>query len=481
MVRGVDLCLDCEQVHGVPEVCGQGWGQIRHGPEQTWEHALVDPHHGVRGVKDVEADTPVVGVHHRLHRVPDVVGGSCGLRVRVAVAGGVGVHDPEQPTLRHHHVRVPVVAQEGSEPPHPVGDGPVEQDTAVGREVCGQEDPRLPEPGGERQAPEPAVQRDATLSAVAGGDVLVPARVVELRDPGADDGVIAGELSEVDLGPVHPQLGDLRPRREVPQPQLRQPLLGHAVDGRGHHAVAVRVHQVAVHPGPGLWGQPVQVQLPRGQHQLLLSTTDPVAVDVHVREHVVGAQSLQLPVRFQEGPVVPQADVFQRVPVPRQSCGVQPLRGLEGHSPDAVEAVGPQGGLDVHAQVRGLAAEFRGRHNELLHQGGHQADPQEPRRGREHEHAGCEPQGAQPGVGEQQAGTHQRQGREDVQGRKPRVGVRVGDAEHEPPLRGQELVGVQSEAAGPHQQQKAGQQRQVRAGAGAESPGAGACAQQVQR
>ncbi|GBD28715.1 hypothetical protein HRbin31_00736 [bacterium HR31] len=440
----------------------QGSGQLVQGAEQPREDAGVHPQHGVGGVRHVEPHVPVVGVHHRLHGVPDVVERTCRLAVRVTVAGGVRVHHPEHAALGHHRVGIPVVPEERRQAPDPLGHRAGEQDPAVRGEVRGEQDAPVAEAGGEGHAPQPAAQGDPRPALVAAGHVLVAPGVVELFHPGADDHVVAGQLAEVDLRAVQPQLRELRAGRDVPQPQLRQALLRDPVHGGRHHAVTVGVDEVLVHPRAGLRRQAGGVQLPHRQHELLLAPPDRVAVDVHVGEGVVRPQALQLAESLQQGPVVPQAHVVQGGPLPLDGRGVQPVLGFEGHEPHPVEPVRPEGGLDVRPEVGGLAVEFRGCDHQLLDQGRYHPHAHEPRRHHHRQDAGREAEGPQPHVQEQQRRAHCREGSEELQRRQPGVGVRVGDPEHQTPLGGEQLVRVQPEPRGPDQEEQPGHQGQVR-------------------
>ncbi len=151
--------------------------------------------------------------------------------------------------------------------------------------------------------------------------LVSPCGIVELLLVRLDVDVGVGQLAEVDLGP-----GDLDARnralhRHVAQDERRHPLGREAVDGVHRDAVAVRVDQFLVDPVPAALGQPLDVQLARGEHHLPDLAIHLVAIDVDVGEVVVGADFLDLPERVLQRAPVPQANVLQRVLIVWRVCG----------------------------------------------------------------------------------------------------------------------------------------------------------------
>jgi hypothetical protein len=98
VIGGVYPSLDIKEVLGIADM---GSKIFRHGLqrfEESRKDLGIGLHHGVFGVTDIEANPPVVGVHHCFDRVANVVSHPPGgLRVGVTVRSGVGIDYPEEP------------------------------------------------------------------------------------------------------------------------------------------------------------------------------------------------------------------------------------------------------------------------------------------------------------------------------------------------------------------------------------------------
>ena len=253
----------------------------------------------------------VVGVHHDLHRVAQVVHAALRRRVRVARGGGVGVLYPPQAAVGDDHVRVVVQGEEGRRGADARADVVADDDAALaldgrrGEELDGAELRR------EREAVEQRRDGDAAAPRVVGVHVAVGARVVELLVLGLHEAVAGAALAVVDA-----RLRDLEARhalrRDVLHEEVRGAVAGHLVHGRHGDAEAVRVGDVLVDPRLGLRRQAVDVELARREHRLAVHAVHGVAVHVGVEERVVRPQLLQLPVAGDQGVGIPQADVAQR-------------------------------------------------------------------------------------------------------------------------------------------------------------------------
>ena len=156
--------------------------------------------------------------------------------------------------------------------------------------------------------------------------VGVALRIVELLLVRLDVDVGVGQLAEVDFRPRDLDARNRALHRHVAQDERRHPFGREAVDRVHRDAVAVRVDQFLVDPVPAALGQPFDVQLARGEHHLPDLAIHFVAVDVDVREVVVGADFLDLPERVLQRAPVPQPNVLQRVLI------VGRVRGLDAWS-----------------------------------------------------------------------------------------------------------------------------------------------------
>ncbi len=155
LVLGVDRCLQGENVHGVADL-GQ---QLRRHLGAASKEARIDPavsgDDGVVGLEDVIIDRAVVGVHHDLHRVADVVrpvlARIIGCCVGVHVGGGVPVLNPVEALIGHDQIRVPVEGDERGEDLDAFQDVLPEQDAAVGIGLGREKDVPVAEMVGEHE------------------------------------------------------------------------------------------------------------------------------------------------------------------------------------------------------------------------------------------------------------------------------------------------------------------------------------------
>ena len=150
-------------------------------------------------VDGIEGDVALVGVDDDLDRVADVADAAGGgLGVGKALAGGVGVLDPEQATAIDNKIGVVIQRQERRD----LGDAGLdlapELDAAVGADIVGDQDVDVELLPSVDEALEPAVEDDVAMALVAGVDILVAARIVELRHAGVHDPVARFLLPIVD-------------------------------------------------------------------------------------------------------------------------------------------------------------------------------------------------------------------------------------------------------------------------------------------
>ena len=131
--------LDREDRLRVAHPLAQAGRHLRHRRQQAGKGAAERRGDRIARVDQVEGRRPVVGVDHDLDAVADVVDVAGALGVRVAVAGRVGVLDPEQPALIDRQVRVAVVFEERRDQPDAIGDAAVIEDPALARQVVGEQ------------------------------------------------------------------------------------------------------------------------------------------------------------------------------------------------------------------------------------------------------------------------------------------------------------------------------------------------------
>src|SRR6266851_4627381 len=130
------------------------------------------------------------------------------------------------------------------------------------------------------------------------------------------------------------------------------------------------VDQVDVLPGAGDLGQAGRVHLACGEHDLLATTAQLVAVDVDVRELVILPDPLELVVRGQEWTPVGNPYVGQRGLIASQDGGVEcAVAGQIAHG-DPVEVHRAARGHDVVVDVWPLGGELIRMHRHLFIQSG---------------------------------------------------------------------------------------------------------------
>ena len=134
---------------------------------------------------------------------------------------------------------------------------------------------------------------------------------------------------------------------------------------------------MGVDPGPVL--ELRGVQLTRRQHHLAQVPAETVAVDIDVREVVIGADLLELLVGPKQRAVVPQADVPDGVRVCLDFGGGGLFLGGHVEDGDAVEVEGLEGGCDVVADVGFFPLELVRLHDVGFHEPGDEAPEDENR------------------------------------------------------------------------------------------------------
>ncbi len=273
-----------------------------------------------------------------------------------------------------------------------------------------------------------------------------------------DDHVIVGELAEVDA-----RLLDLRLalRRDVLHQQVRASLGRDAAHRREHRAVAMREHEVAVHPRR--LREAGALQLACGEHHRYLATADLVAVHVDVVERVVLAQRLERVERGQQRPVVPEAHRLGVGEVAPRFGRARCIGDVEERLVDVVETERRTRRSDVALEVGPLLVELIGLHDEVLHQAGVDAGDEDARRGPHHDRAAEHPERARDRVREARQRGDAHDDRKDGQRGQARVDARVRGAGEDGVLAEEKSPLVDDVAEGDEQQERAAEDREVRA------------------
>ena len=185
----------------------------------------------------------------------------------------------------------------------------MEHDPAVVRDVLAQQHLQRSEPNAEEQAPEEARDRHAAAAFIAGVDVILALRVVELASLRLDEHVLVRTLSVVDAGLLDIEV-DRRLRRDVLDEQHGQAFLRDLVHRSERDAVSMGERQVLVDPVAVRQG--IGIELARREHDLPIAAVDHVPVVVDRDEVVVRADLLNLRERLQQRLGIPQPHVAER-------------------------------------------------------------------------------------------------------------------------------------------------------------------------
>ena len=243
-----------------------------------------------------------------------------------------------------------VEAEERGDRAHPFLDVAADHDPAFAGDVAREQQVHVVEVPGEEGSPRDPADGNAARAVIGRVDVVFALRIVELRRAPLDDHVAVGLLPEIDA-----RLADVgaagRDRRNILQIEQRQPFGALAGDRGHHHAVAVGEEHVAVDPGLRVRRQQRGFQLAGREHHALIRAVEPVAVDVHVMELVVGADLLQLRVGIHQRLPVPQPDVVDGRLVGLERLEGEVLFGGEGLRRDLTEIVSLLGQRDVALDV----------------------------------------------------------------------------------------------------------------------------------
>jgi len=371
--------------------------------EQPGQRRPPGPDQRIVGLEHVQVEVAVVGVDDHLHRVAYVVRpgevahrpaelaphvttvhrerlvAREGLAVGVVATGGVRIDDPVQSTIDRHDVGILVELEEGCHLVDPVLDPPTEQHPALVGGIARQHESRAGRGPAEDQAAPEVGELHAAVSTVAGVDVLLAARVVELGLAGVHHHGARRALTVVDGRLVDGERGVASLRREIPDEQLWQPLLGELAHGRHRQPVAVGVLEQLVHEGLAALGEVALLELSRGHEDLPAHPVDVVAVDVDIDELVVQSDLLELPVDQVEGAPVPQPHLVEQATLLVEQRGVELLLGVEAAGLGVVEAEGASGRGDVVLDVGALHRDLVRLDHRPLDQRPHDHEAQRPR------------------------------------------------------------------------------------------------------
>ncbi len=321
----------------------------------------------------VERDRSVIGVNRgrdaaangidrpavRCQRILD----RDGLGVGIPVRDRHGVRDPEKPAVDDGEIRVTIEQQEGSDRVKAFRDGTNEEDAAFGGEDVGEQDSAVAEPDRESDPAKQGSDSDSALAVVDRPGVAVTKRIIEFFHRRADEDVRSGFLPVVDLRPVDGKR-NRNLRRDVPDPQFRLSSRGDLRHRVHDDAEPVRELKACVDPRSRL--KLLQVELPRGQHDLAARAADRVAVHIHLVEVVIRPDFLELLVAPEQRSFVPDADVAEGFRLARQIVPGDRRRRDDRLRLHRIQAVGLQRRGDAALDIGSFPGELVGFDDEAL-------------------------------------------------------------------------------------------------------------------
>ncbi len=368
MIKGDHARLDIEQVNGVAQVVEQTFGHLFPRSEQSGEYAPVILRQGVVPVHEVKFDVTMISIDDNLDGVANIVDRTARRRVGVAISNGIGILDPEKPSIMDDDIGVAVVRKEGSNFADTGLDIPIKKDPAVVAQLTGDENPVFAELQGKEQTAPQRVQGDAAFALIGGKNIFIPGGgVVKFLRAGVDDHIIFSQFAIVDRWILQIERTG---RRDIAEKIAGQPFGGNLVDRADGNAVTVGILQVQVYPGLGLLGEGCSVELAGGQHYLAVFVLHGVAIDIDIVETIVRSDRLLLVKRGFQWAVVPETHIIDRARVFLQVIPGQLLPGRILPGGKAVEAVGLPGEGNIMRQVLFFEIEFAGLHGKALDSGG---------------------------------------------------------------------------------------------------------------
>ncbi len=455
MVVEILVGLDPEGVLRIPHVLSEVRGHLVDVDEQARERLAVGADQRVLRLGHVVGRFAGIGVDDHLHAVANVVFAVAleadSVGVGELVGRGVSVIDPVELAVRYDDVGIAVVFQERGDRRGARLDVPLELQPGLAGDRVREDDPRVLELDRVDQFPERRAELNAATAVVGRVDVLAALRVVELPGSGVDDGEVRGRLAVVD-----PRLRDLDAGRgvgrDVLEVELGKAVGGHLADRRHRDAEAMGVDEVPVHPGAGFLRQRLELDLPGGDHHLAFLAIDLVAVDIDVRELVVGPEDLELVIGRQERPRVPEPDVVYRAGVVVDLVPRQRVVDLELLLVHAVERERLVGELDLVFDILPFLVELVRLHDEVLvGEAGEVPEQQEAdeQGDRDIDGPGVRP----PDVRQHDHPAERRRDREQAQQGEEDGLIRGAHPEDHAPFREQQLVPVEEEL-GPGEKQE---------------------------
>ena len=214
-----------------------------------------------------------------------------------------------------------------------------------------------------------------------------------------------------------------------------------------------------VDPGLRIGRQQRRFQLARRQQHLLIGAIQPIAVDIHVQELVIGPDFLELGIGVLQRPPVPQPDVVDGRAVGLERGEAQPFLDRERFHRDLLQVVGLPRRCDVARDIGRLQIEFARLHIEALEE---RRDDQVEREGaaeQQRQRAGGNAPGQPAHIDPAGDGAGDGQPDEQPQHRQPDMEIGVAGADDDAVVAVEQQVAVEAVGPGLHREVEAEQRR----------------------
>ncbi len=192
--------------------------------EELRENLRVGRRDRIIGIDEIEGDLPGVGVNRHLDAVPYVVHharlGSHRLGIGIVLAMGIGVEQPDDPSVHDHRVGILIIPEHRRNRLSSITKRSIEEDTAVGGERRRKQQLRAAEARRQQRTAQQTSQAYAIRPLIARVRIGVTLREIKLVLRRVHHGVIVSPLSEIDLGPVDLQHSLRADGRDVTNDQL---------------------------------------------------------------------------------------------------------------------------------------------------------------------------------------------------------------------------------------------------------------------
>ena len=376
MVLRQKLALNLEQTFRITQMAHQITGNLRQLMVLAGEYLLPRLDHRIRLVPHIQVHRAVVGVDGGLDRIADVVGvlrrqsrhrfggfrrGILGglpqighLRVRIRVGCGVSVDDPLHTTINHRRVHTTVEGEVRGHLGHSFLRRAIVENLRFGIHTVGEKNLVGSETNGVQQTCEDIADLRTAVTVEGVGGAFGAGRIIEFPRLGAfrsaNDRIFGGVRREVDARLVLFGLRKLALRGDARFEELRLTVGGHLVAVGRHHAVAMGVHRVVVHPVAAV--ETVEVKLSCRDHRILADSVHLVLVyGESVGEGVVLLGLLQLLEGRRDDLRVKQSNLRGGFGGIGQSAFLTFRCGLVFFDFHIIQAVGFAGGVDIALDV----------------------------------------------------------------------------------------------------------------------------------